>query len=81
MPGTAVFLTAVQRVMPHALLHNLKHNKVLHERNVLLTRGNAERADAPTRASGSTISDLGDDFYRVLSLRSASWRTRTCRWR
>ena len=37
VPGTAVFLTANQTAVPHALLHNLKHNKVLHERNVLLT--------------------------------------------
>jgi KUP system potassium uptake protein len=37
VPGTAVFLTANQHSVPHALLHNLKHNKVLHERNVMLT--------------------------------------------
>jgi KUP system potassium uptake protein len=37
VPGTAIFLTANQYAVPHALLHNLKHNKVLHERNVLLT--------------------------------------------
>jgi KUP system potassium uptake protein len=35
--GTAVFLTANADAVPNALLHNLKHNKVLHERNVLLT--------------------------------------------
>ncbi|MGH8124920.1 MAG: potassium transporter Kup [Rhodanobacteraceae bacterium] len=37
VPGTAVFMTADDALAPHALLHNLKHNKVLHERNVLLT--------------------------------------------
>ncbi|MCW8808118.1 MAG: potassium transporter Kup [Rhodanobacter sp.] len=37
VPGTAIFLTANQEAVPHALLHNLKHNKVLHQRNVLLT--------------------------------------------
>jgi KUP system potassium uptake protein len=37
VPGTAVFLTADPLVVPHALMHNLKHNKVLHERNVFLT--------------------------------------------
>jgi KUP system potassium uptake protein len=37
VPGTAVFLTANLNGVPQALLHNLKHNKVLHERNVLLT--------------------------------------------
>jgi KUP system potassium uptake protein len=35
--GTAVFLTATPDVTPHALLHNLNHNKVLHERVVFLT--------------------------------------------
>ena len=37
VPGTAVFLTATPDVVPHALLHNLYHNKVLHERVVFLT--------------------------------------------
>jgi KUP system potassium uptake protein len=36
VPGTAVFLTATPDVVPHALLHNLNHNKVLHERLVFL---------------------------------------------
>jgi len=37
VPGTAVFLTSVPEFAPTALLHNLKHNKVLHEHNVILT--------------------------------------------
>ena len=37
VPGTAVFLTAAVDAAPHALLHNLNHNKVLHERVVFLT--------------------------------------------
>jgi KUP system potassium uptake protein len=37
VPGTAVFLTATPESTPHALLHNLSHNKVLHERVVFLT--------------------------------------------
>lgn len=37
VPGTAVFMTGSHKYVPHALLHNLKHNKVLHERNILLT--------------------------------------------
>ncbi len=45
VPGTAVFLTANLHAVPHALLHNLKHNKVLHERNVLLT---VEMLETPT---------------------------------
>jgi len=37
VPGTAVFMTGSHKYVPHALLHNLKHNKILHERNILLT--------------------------------------------
>ncbi len=37
VPGTALFMTANPEGTPIALLHNLKHNKVLHERNLLLT--------------------------------------------
>lgn len=37
VPGTAVFMTGSHKYVPHALLHNLKHNKVIHERIVLLT--------------------------------------------
>jgi len=37
VPGTAIFLTTSHAGVPHALLHNLKHNKVLHERVVILT--------------------------------------------
>jgi KUP system potassium uptake protein len=44
VPGTAVFLTATPEVTPHALLHNLNHNKVLHERIVFLT---VETRDVP----------------------------------
>jgi len=64
VPGTAVFLTANQEAVPHALLHNLKHNKVLHERNVLLTVAILETpvADAEERIQ---ISRLSDDFYSL----------------
>ena len=37
VPGTAVFLVSDQGITPTALLHNLKHNKVLHERNLFVT--------------------------------------------
>ncbi len=62
MPGTAVFLTANQNAVPHALLHNLKHNKVLHERNVLLT---VEMLETPVAESNERIeiTELGGDFY------------------
>jgi KUP system potassium uptake protein len=67
VPGTAVFLTANLDAVPHALLHNLKHNKVLHERNVLLTVEMLETplADAQERID---IRALNGEFY-CLSLR------------
>jgi len=37
VPGTAVFLTADPDTAPTSLMHNLKHNRVLHERNIILT--------------------------------------------
>ena len=37
VPGTAIYMTARLDNVPDALLHNMKHNKVLHERNVLMT--------------------------------------------
>ena len=42
VPGTAVFLTAAPGTVPNALLHNLKHNKVLHEHNLFVTVRNHE---------------------------------------
>ena len=65
VPGTAIFLTANQDSVPHALLHNLKHNKVLHERNVLLT---VDTLDTPTADAGERIelTALGREFYRLV---------------
>ena len=37
VPGTAIFLTGDPEGAPTALLHNLKHNKIIHERNIILT--------------------------------------------
>jgi KUP system potassium uptake protein len=57
--GTAVFLTSDPRFVPTALLHNLKHNKVLHEHNVILTIETAPtpRVDPADRVSMETISE------------------------
>lgn len=62
--GTAVFLTANKDGVPNALLHNLKHNKVLHERNIILT---VEVLDEPFAEPGDRISveALADGFYSV----------------
>ncbi|TGW18801.1 potassium transporter Kup [Stenotrophomonas maltophilia] len=64
VPGTAVFLTADPTVAPHALMHNLKHNKVLHERNVFL---HVETLPIPYAMEGQRlkIESVGDEFYRV----------------
>jgi KUP system potassium uptake protein len=47
VPGTAVFLTGDTEFAPTALLHNLKHNKVLHEHNVILTIKTADTPRVP----------------------------------
>ncbi len=63
VPGTAVFLTSDKHVVPHALMHNLKHNKVLHERNVFLT---VETLSVPYSHRRLKIEGIGEGFYRVL---------------
>lgn len=62
--GTAVFLTSDPETAPTALMHNLKHNKILHEKNAVLT---VRTADAPRVADGDRvhIEPLGDSFWRV----------------
>ncbi len=57
--GTAVFLTSDPNFVPTALLHNLKHNKVLHEHNVILTIETAQTplVDPADRVRMETISD------------------------
>jgi KUP system potassium uptake protein len=62
--GTAVFMTSTPEGVPHALLHNLKHNKVLHERVVLLT---VKIADQPyvDEKDRVTLDDLGQGFHRM----------------
>ena len=62
--GTAVFLTPTSKGAPSAMLHNLKHNHVLHERNVLLT---VVVEDKPYVTEGNRllIKDMGKNFYRV----------------
>ncbi|MGH8440019.1 MAG: potassium transporter Kup [Pseudomonas sp.] len=62
--GTAVFLTARADAVPHALLHNLLHNQVLHERVVLLTVVSQDRPRVP-ESERFEVQDFGDGFYRV----------------
>jgi KUP system potassium uptake protein len=64
VPGTAVFLTSDPEFAPTALLHNLKHNKVLHEQNVILTivTEDTPRAREEERVS---ITPVSQHFSRV----------------
>ncbi|WP_380877250.1 putative potassium transport system protein kup [Sphingomonas sp. DBB INV C78] len=65
VPGTAVFMTSTPEGVPHALLHNLKHNKVLHERVILLT---VKIEDVPFVEDGGRVKleDLEQGFFRVV---------------
>ncbi len=63
VPGTAVFLTNTPGRVPHALLHNLKHNKVLHEQVVLLTVTTRDIPVVPL-SDRVRIDDLGCDFHQ-----------------
>jgi len=65
VPGTAIFLTGSQEGVPHALLHNLNHNKVLHERVVLLTVRAEDIPHVPD-SQRIEIHDLGDDFFGMV---------------
>lgn len=62
--GTAVFFRAEGDGVPHALLHNLLHNKVLHERTIFLTVYNRDIPTQPT-AERVTVDDLGHACYQV----------------
>ncbi len=62
--GTAVFLTAVRGTVPSALLHNLKHNKVLHEHNVFVTVRAQEVPRVPA-AERLEFEDLGRNCWQA----------------
>nr|WP_057923099.1 potassium transporter Kup [Lysobacter capsici] len=65
VPGTAIFMTADRGVAPNAMMHNLKHNKVLHERNVFLTVETLTSPHAP-KEQRLKIESIGENFYRIL---------------
>jgi KUP system potassium uptake protein len=64
VPGTAIFMASADSGVPSALLHNMKHNKVLHERVVVLT---VQIDDTPYCDPDARVElkDLGDGFYRL----------------
>ena len=65
VPGTAVFMTSTPDGVPHALLHNLKHNKVLHERVILLTVKVADQPYWPEEERAK-LESLGEGFHRLV---------------
>jgi len=62
--GTAIFMTSSTTAVPHALLHNLKHNRVLHDKTVFLT---IVTHDVPVVPAEDRVQyeRLGDGFYRL----------------
>ncbi len=65
VPNTAVFMTSTTDGVPPALLHNLKHNMVLHERNILLTLDSEDVPHVPQDKRIETR-DYGQGFERVI---------------
>ena len=63
--GTAIFMASATTGVPTALLHNMKHNKVIHERVVILT---VQIMEVPyvTDANRFHVEDLGHGFYRMV---------------
>ena len=64
-PGTAIFLTSDPDIAPVALMHNLKHNKVLHEKNVILTVRTTDRPRV-AEADRVRIEPISDDFKKLI---------------
>jgi len=64
VPGTAVFMSSASNGVPSALLHNIKHNKVIHERVIVLTVAiqDVPYVDDAERAS---VKQFGEGFYRL----------------
>jgi len=63
VPGIAVFMTGQEDFVPGALLHNLKHNKVLHERVLFVTVHNE---DVPRAEQRREVTELGPSIHRVM---------------
>ncbi len=65
VPGTAIFLSSTTDGVPPALLHNVKHNKVLHERVIILTVRTQGVPHLPLQGR-TTVEDHGSGFYRLI---------------
>ena len=65
VPGMAIFMTGNSDYVPGALLHNLKHNKVLHERVLFVTVANEDMPSVPA-AERATVTMLSEGIHRVI---------------
>jgi KUP system potassium uptake protein len=66
VPGTAVFLTGDPYSAPTSMMHNLKHNRVMHERNILLSIKTVETPRVP-RHERVTVERVSDHFIRIIA--------------
>lgn len=64
VPGDAIFLTGTPNVVPHAMLHNIKHNKVLHERNIMVTVITRDIPFVPENER-IQVEKLDERFFRI----------------
>jgi KUP system potassium uptake protein len=66
VPGTAVFLTGDSQRVPFSLMHNMRHNRILHER-VILVSITTEAVPFVKAGERVTVKDLGRGFYRLIA--------------
>jgi KUP system potassium uptake protein len=66
VPGTAIFLTSTNALAPTSLMHNLKHNRVLHERNIILTIRTKDVPRVP-RQERVEVKPMDGIFTRVIA--------------
>ena len=65
VPGTAIFLCSNPDGVPPAMLHNVKHNRILHDRNIILTVRTEEVPHLP-HDGRTSAKDYGQGFYRLI---------------
>jgi KUP system potassium uptake protein len=66
VPGTAVFLSAQPKGAPASLLHNIRHNRVLHQRNIVLTIV-TDRIPYVQKNARVEIKDRSHGFFRIIA--------------
>ena len=66
VPGTAIFMIRDLKITPPALVYNIRHNKVIHEKIILLTVVSEEFPHIDDESNRVEIVDLSEGFYRVI---------------